>query len=419
MRRLIAAIALTAAIIAGAREPHDTMDGIYNERIRTVTLSVDGDRFAPPVAFMGLGAPVTVEFDHLSDDRVFLRYRVVRCDANWQPSVLAEAEYLDGFNESAIEAYEYSRGTTVHYVHYGFQFPNEDISPTLSGNYLIEVYPEDDPDDVWMTRRVMLSEQSAPISTSVTSRTDIDYNVGHQQLSVAVDTERARVADPFNDLKVMIAQNGRRDNEVMLRQPLRMSGATAVYEHSAPLIFEAGNEYRRMEVANINYPGMGVADIVWAEPYYHFELMTDVPRADQPYVYDSTQHGRFFVRRYGSESSDTEADYVVVHFSLEMDELPGSMVFLDGDFTSRRFDPASLMTYNRETGRYEKVMLLKQGHYNYQYLTVPHGARSATAATVEGNKYPTINEYLIKVYTRGPLDRTDRLIGVTQITSQP
>lgn len=419
MRQLITAIALTAAIIAGAREPHDTMDGIYNERIRTVTLSVDGDRFAPPVAFMGLGAPVTVEFDHLSDDRVFLRYRVVRCDANWQPSVLAEAEYLDGFNESAIEAYEYSRGTTVHYVHYGFQFPNEDISPTLSGNYLIEVYPEDDPDDVWMTRRVMLSEQSAPISTSVTSRTDIDYNVGHQQLSVAVDTERARVADPFNDLKVMIAQNGRRDNEVMLRQPLRMSGATAVYEHSAPLIFEAGNEYRRMEVADVNYPGMGVADIVWADPYYHFELMTDVPRADQPYVYDSTQHGRFFVRRYGSESSDTEADYVVVHFSLEMDELPGSMIFLDGDFTSRRFDPASLMTYNRETGRYEKVMLLKQGHYNYQYLTVPPGARSATAATVEGNKYPTINEYLIKVYTRGPLDRTDRLIGVTQITSQP
>ena len=102
-----------------------------------------------------------------------------------------------------------------------------------------------------------------------------------------------------------------------------------------------------------------------------------------------------------------------------MDELPGSMIFLDGDFTSRRFDPASLMTYNRATGRYEKVVLLKQGLYNYQYLTVAPGAMRATAATVEGNKYPTINEYLIKVYARGPLDRTDRLIGVTQITSQP
>lgn len=420
MNRLIAALTIaTAALTASAREPHDTMDGIFNERIRTVTMSVDGNRFAPPVVFMGMGAPITIEFDHLSDDRVFLRYRVVRCDANWQPSTLAEAEYLDGFNESIIEDYEYSRGTTVHYVHYGFQFPNADIAPKLSGNYLIEVYSEDDPDDVWMTRRVMLSEQSAPISTAISSRTDIDYNEGHQQLSVAVDTERARVSDPFNDLKVMIAQNGRCDNEVMLRQPLRMSGFTAIYEHSAPLIFEAGNEYRRMEVADVNYPGMGVADIEWADPYYHFTLFDDQPRAEESYVYDSTQHGRFFVRQYNSDESATEADYVVVHFALVMPEMPGTMIFLDGDFTSRRFDQSSLMTFNHATGRYEKVLLLKQGHYNYQYLTVAAGARSGTAATIEGNKYQTINEYLIKVYTRSPLDRTDRLIGVTQITSQP
>lgn len=405
--------------IAFAAQARDTMDGIYNERVKSVRIAVDGDYFAPPVAIMGTGSQLNISFDHLSDDREFLRYRVVRCDADWRPSTISENQWLDGFNESQIENYDYSRATTVHYVHYNFDFPNEDINPSISGNYLIEVYPEDDPEDVWFARRVMLSEQCAPVSAQVTTRTDVDYNRSHQQLSVAVDTERASVSDPFNDITVMIAQNGRRDNEVAMRQPLRMSGTTSIYEHRDPLIFEAGNEYRRMEVADVNYPGMGVEEIAWAEPYYHFKLFTDSPRSGESYVYDSTQHGRFFIRQYNADNSDLDADYVVVHFSLDMPEQPGSMVFLDGDFTSRRFDPESIMNFNPATGLYEKVLLLKQGAYNYQYLTVPPGARRGYTAPVEGDNYQTSNEYLIKVYTRGPLDRTDRLIGVTQIDSQP
>lgn len=416
MRRLILLTILCTAFTAASAR--DTMDGIFNQRVKTVVTSVGGDRFAAPVATPG-GPPVEIMFDHLADDRAFLRYRVVRCDARWQPSTLAESEYLDGFNESAIEDYEFSRGTTVHYVNYRLAFPNDDIRPTLSGNYLIEVYPEDNPDDVWLARRVMLSEQTAPIRVGATTRTDIDDNNSHQQLSVSVDTERASVSDPFNDLRVMIQQNGRYDNEVALRQPLRMSGAMAVYEHRDPLIFDAGNEYRRMEVADISYPGMGVEEIAWADPYYHFRLYTDTERADRPYVYDSTGHGRFFIRQYNSDESDIEADYVVVHFSLDADPGEGAMVFLDGDFTSRRFDPESIMNFNPTTGLWEKVLLLKQGQYNYQYLTVPPGERRGFTGPIEGDKFQTTNEYLVKVYTRGPLDRTDRLIGVTTFTYQP
>ena len=52
----------------------------------------------------------------------------------------------------------------------------------------------------------------------------------------------------------------------------------------------------------------------------------------------------------------------MVHFSLEMPEIAGADVFLDGDFVQRRFDPVSRMVYNRATGRYENSMMLKQGH---------------------------------------------------------
>jgi len=409
-------LALACPIAAGAAT--DTMTGVMNDHIRSVQTRYDGSIFAIPMVTLGTGERLTVVFDHLADDREYLRYRVMRCDADWRPSTLAESEFLDGFNESAIENYDFSRGTTVHYVNYWFEFPDDNIRPTLSGNYLIQVYPENDPDEVWFQTRVMVSEQVAGISAEVTSRTDIDYNDGHQQLSVAVDTERADVDDPFNDLTVVIQQNGRYDNEVALRHPLRATGRTAIYEHSRPLIFEAGNEYRRMEISNINYPGMHVEQIEYAAPYYHFKLETDGSRAGESYLYDSTQHGRFYIREYNSAQSDTEADYAVVHFSLDYPELDGAQIFLDGDMVQRRFDPGSIMTFNRATGRYEKVLLLKQGAYNYQYLTVLPRSDKATTSVIEGNKYQTVNEYLIKVYTRRPGERTDRLIGVRMISTE-
>lgn len=395
----------------------DTMTGIFRERVKTLRVVLNNDYFAPPVVVLGTNDRLEVSFDVIDEDRDYLRFRAMRCDANWQPSQVAEIEWLRGFNESVIEDYRFSMTTTVHYVHYSFEFPNEDISPTMSGNYLLQVYSEDDPDTVWLQQRVMITEQCAPISVQLTSRTDVDYNAAHQQLSVAVDLERAGVADPFNDVLVMISQNGRADSEVALRQPLRMSGTSTIYEHQKPLIFAAGNEYRRFEVSNTYYPGLGVEQIAYYHPFYHFKLFDDESRKGVQYLYDQTQHGRFFIREYNSADSDVEADYVMVHFTLDYPELPGHMIFLDGDFTLRRFDDESKMYYNPETKHYEKDLLLKQGHYNYQYLVVPPGGKSGLTDVIEGDKYQTDNEYLIKVYSRGPMDRADRLIGVTRITS--
>lgn len=397
----------------------DTMTGVFNDRVKSLQVRLFGDPFAPPVINLGTDDRLIISFDHLAEDREYLRYELVHCNANWQPSGLVDSEFLDGFNIGNIDNFDYSQMAATHYVHYTLVIPNEEVRPLLSGNYLLKIYPESDPEDVWLQCRFLVSEQTAVISSTVSSVTDIDYNEAHQQLSVSVDTERSQVDDPFNDLIVMIQQNGRYDNEVAIRKPLRMASRyVSVYEHMPELIFEAGNEYRRMETVSTVYPGMGVAEIGYADPYYHFTLHTDEPRTDQMYLYDQTQHGRFTIREYNSTDSDIEADYGVVHFSLDIPEMPDAMIFIDGDFVNRRFDQESLMTYNRSTGRYERNMLLKQGAYNYNYLVVPKGKSRGYTASIEGDKYQTDNEYLIKVYTRHPGDRYDRLIGVTTIYFQ-
>lgn len=154
---------------------------------------------------------------------------------------------------------------------------------------------------------------------------------------------------------------------------------------------------------------------IYFDPYYHATLQTDLPRSEERYSYDETQHGRYFIREYNSDRSELEADYFVTHFTLDLPEQPGCNIFLDGDFVSRRFDPSSIMTYNRATGLYEKTLLLKQGAYNYQYLLVEPGKRSGDTAPIEGDRFQTRNEYTVKVYHRRRGERYDRLIGATTL----
>lgn len=398
-------------------KPDDTMTGSTDEYIRSMQITLNGDMFAPPVLVIGANDRLTFSFDHLADDRAYFRYKLIHCNANWQPSQLVDSEIIDGFNEGIIEDYAFSRSTTINYVHYQFSIPDGNLYPLVSGNYLVRVYEESDPDSIVAQWRFMVSEHTAKISADLSSRTDIDYNDSHQQLSIVVETERNNVSDPFNDLTVMVQQNGRLDNEIAIKHPLRMSGGKAIYEHLSPLIFEAGNEYRRFETVTLEYPGMHVDYTEYLDPYYHVSLQPDTPRSNDGYLYDSTQQGRYVVRDYDSDDGDTMADYVVVHFSLQQPEMPESMIFIDGDLTNRRFDESSRMTYNQATGQYEKAMLLKQGSYNYQYLTVPTGKSRGYTTQVEGDKYQTVNEYIVKVYTRQPGDRFDRLIGVSRIVS--
>lgn len=396
----------------GARAA-DTMTGVFDERFRTLTTRLAQDWMAPPILTLASDDRLVVSFDELAYDRSYLRYRLVHCDAGWQPSALVESEYLDGFNEARVEDYQFSRRSLTNYVNYRVVLPNDDLAFKISGNYLLQVFREDAPDDVVLQTRFMVSESTAVVIADVASVTDVDYNDRHQQLSVVVDAQNSQVEDVYNDLMVYVQQNRRDDNEVMLRQPLRASGKKAFYEHQRKLIFPAGNEYRRVETVSTTYPGMGVESLEFQEPYYHATLRVDSPRSESSYVFDQTQSGRFFIREYDSDRSDIDADYVVTHFALEIPEQPSVSIFLDGDFVNRRFDPGSIMTFNRATGRYEKTLLLKQGAYNYQYLAVGAGDSAGSTALVEGDYYPTRNEYLVKVYHRRRGERYDRLIGAT------
>ena len=59
---------------------------------------------------------------------------------------------------------------------------------------------------------------------------------------------------------------------------------------------------------------------------------------------------------------------MLVHFQLQCPEVKGADVYVNGWFTNDRLLPECKMTYDPTSQRYEAVIPLKFGYYNYQYL---------------------------------------------------
>jgi hypothetical protein len=410
-KRHIASALLIALLASGSAAAIDTDSGIFDPEFKSLRISNSEGLLAQPILQLNGNNYLTVEFDDLAESRRYLRYQLIHCNSDWTPSALVETEYLDGFNQADVTDYAYSEQVFTHYVNYRITVPSPDLAPRLSGNYLLQVYDSDEPDRILLQTRLMVSEETASPAVRISSRTDVDYNSRHQQLTVTADLEGARVQDPFNDLRLVIVQNGAPGQTHTLEKPMRTSMNRAVWEHQHPLIFPAGNEYRRMEITTVHFPLRGVDHYEFIEPFYHAILQTDEKRSGGRYEYDQDQNGKFFINEINSTDPSIQADYVITHFELQSVEL-AEPLFLEGDLTGRRLDMDSRMAYDADRGVYYKTLLLKQGLYNYRYVTA-----DGSPAPIEGNYYETVNEYTILLYHRAPGARYDRLIGTAVVYS--
>ncbi len=389
----------------------DTRTQVADSRFKSLQVKFEGNDYFPPIITLNSDERIHISFDELDEERSYLRYSVIHCNSDWTPSSLVESEYVEGFNYSDITDYKHSIGTLCHYTHYSFSLPNDDIHLLVSGNYLVRVYNEDEPENTLLQARFYVSEKAVDITATATSRTDIDYNGEHQQVSFKVNTKNYSIRNMYTDLKAYITQNSRTDNEAFVDRPLMVSGKEITYDHNRNLIFEAGNEFRRIETVTQHGISMGVERVQYHHPYYHAVLFTDHLRTEEGYIYDKTQMGRFTIRSTEATDSDNGAEYMVTHFTLDTGgKIESGKIYLNGEFTHNQFIPATLMKYDASSGLYTADLLLKQGAYNYQYLFVPDRSTRGYSS-IEGNKYQTVNEYFVRLYHRDPSARYDRLIG--------
>lgn len=406
MRNLIlfiSAIILSSGIPAAAQS------------FRSMKVMKEGDFMSPPEIRLGSDERISINFDQWSEDYSDLQYRLIHCGPDWQPSRLLESEYLNGFNIADVEDWAYSSNTFVHYVNYQIFIPNQQTDPLVSGNYIVQFFLRDNPDEVLGEARFSISEQTARINGRVSSNTDKGNNTMWQQLEIMATPTDVRIENPFSDLTMIVTQNNDPASRQMLSSPSRLDGDNLLYSHLPQLIFPAGNEFRRFESIRTNYNDMHVDSVRFLGSNYHVWLTPDHVRADSEYSYDETQQGRFLVREYNSTDSNLGADYLTVHFTLCAPEVPGADVYVSGEFTGYEYGDANRMHYDYDSGAYRLEMPLKQGSYNYKYVVLPSSPHKKTdpAATnlVEGDKYETRNEYRVQLWYHPPGSRYPRLIS--------
>lgn len=406
--RCIGCLCLCLALQTAAAQE----SGVYIDNLKSIRVEVNGQWDASPVMLLGTDQWVRISFDDLQHDYVRYTYTLTHCNADWKQSDLLESEYMDGFNGSRIIDYEPSMNTTMLYNHYTLTLPNDDVRQLLvSGNYRVDIFEDGDEEPV-ARACFSIAEPHVGIEFDITGNTDIDAYKSHQQVNFNVNYSTYAVSHPELELMPVVVQNRRWDNSVSGLRPTYLRTGTLVFNHNPKLIFDAGNEYRRFEILDEYVPTMRVESMDFAEPYYHATLMPDEPRTS--YRYDEDQDGRYYVRNSDNEENETESDYFITHFRLDMPQLAGGDLFLNGDLTNGRFADAYKMEYNLPDHAYELLIPLKQGSYNYQYLFVPDGSNVGQTVPVEGNFYQTENEYAIYIYHRPFGERYDRLVGYNQ-----
>ncbi len=359
-----------------------------------------------------------ISFDEMSHDVHQYSYRVIHCNRDWTESDISSYEYVDGFTTADIVDYEHSMNTQQAYTHYTFTFPNEDMQLKASGNYVVQIYEDGDQEQVVAEVCFRVVEPLVGIDVNVRANTDIELNGRYQQLDIDVMTKALNLRD-VGEMRVVVEQNGRQDNHVVLEKPTFVEPNRLRYVNQKTLIFEGGNEFRHFDIYSVYYAGYHVDRLKYAQGEYHALLDIDEVRGEMrngagregaPYLSEQDANGQWMINCEKTDYVDTEAEYVWVHFCLPVEKpVMDGHVFVGGDLFGNQYLAQNRMEYDAEQKCYYLYMYLKQGGYDYMYYVVR--ANKVTTLPLEGSHWQTRNEYRVWVYYRPFGGRYDQLVG--------
>jgi hypothetical protein len=389
-------------------------DQVYKDYIRTVQFYNSSVINSYPIIQFGTDR-VTLGFDEINSKTKDYQFTVVHCDANWQPSQLLKSEYLDGLFTDYIQGYSMSSGTYKSYIHYKLDFPTANTRLKMSGNYILKVYTDNEKNPV-LTRRFYVFENGASVSAEITRASYTRYSDTKQQVNFSINTGELSLTDPFNNIKVVVRQNWRNDNEIRNLKPKLIQNKILVYNYDEENLFDGGSEFRAFDISDVRYTGTGIRYFTF-DSLYHATLFGDEDRSPNIYTKYVDQDGNYSIFTKQGTTPYTEADYVWVYFRLKATTEPNQDVYIYGGLTNWLIDRRFKMTYIPRDGEYQGLFLLKQGYYDYEYATVSDKGEINTA-TLEGSHWETENNYTILVYFRPTGQNYDLLVGKGSFNSQ-
>ncbi len=445
-----------------------TSNEIYVDYIETVQFNHSRLPLSLPILDLGSNGRLKLEFDDLEGGFKNYTYHLFHCDKDWNFSDLEEIEYIDGFNGEEVDEFSYSSNAYSDYTNYQVFIPNEDISWTISGNYLLVIF-DDDLQVPVISRRFIVSENVVGALADFVRPKEISYLRTHQELEIILNIRDFQVFRPQQEIFVTVLQNGNFTNAFSNVTSNFSQGDNLFFnDFNQQISFPALKEFRSVDIRSLNFRSEFVKTIDrhnegttvlldlgrqrTLENYRNerdanggfivenFDLNRDRfiqsvvrPSDEQPdrqlsnELFDSDRD-RFFDNASGTRSNSTSrrgviideglsadnitSEYADVIFSLEVDSPFLEDIYIVGAFSDWKAREKYRMQWDAENQIYLCKAKLKQGYYDYMFGVEDENG-FLQLDIIEGSWYETENEYHIITYYREMGAEFDRVIDVT------
>ena len=361
------------------------------------------------IPFFRLGERMTFEFDDLLANETNYYYRVFPFNYDWTPSKLRTQDYLTGMENQRIQNYENSFNTLQIFSHYKLNIPNNNYRITKSGNYVLEIY--DDQNEVVIRRKFILYESLVNVGAQVKRTRNIEEIDWKQNIEFSIQLGENQYQNPSQNIKVALFQNARWDSYISNVPPQYTLGTELIYKYNKETQFWGGNEYLNFDNSDIKVVNNNIVKVNADTGVYNTFLFINQARKNSLYTFFPDINGSFYPRNIFREQPSIEADYSWVYFRLNLSQdITDTQYYVTGMFNNYELTDESLMSFNPETKLYEKALLIKQGFTNYNYTAV-YKRKVDLKEAPDGNFAQTENQYQILIYYKGTTDLYDRVIG--------
>ncbi len=358
-----------------------------------------------------------LRFDIFGSTKEIFTYTVELCDFDWTPVKLDKDEYLKGYPENPLNPFASSINTTVDYIHYRLNLPNEDISFLRSGNYILTIYRDNEKDKPVLTEKFIIYESEIDIEADVDKYRSEQLG-DKQELLVDVNPKDVSIHALAGNLKLSVMQNNDWSTRQIFEQYSTDSRQHLMFNIPGQIVFPGVSEFRWFDMKSLKFFSERVERVDYIAPFYNIFLKPDKLRGDKEYFSNADFNGLFYIGNQESHDDDTlDADYAIVHFQLETGMPLPYDIYIEGAITGWQHTD-NYMEFDPERGMYFKDLFLKQGLYNYRYITHEYNTKLYEQDITEGNHYQTSNSYLIIVYYRPLGDIYFKPAGVTILESK-
>ncbi|MBB1139623.1 DUF5103 domain-containing protein [Myroides sp. WP-1] len=366
--------------------------------------------------FFPLNESFSIEFDDLYGDEGNYFYRVLAYNYDWTPSQLKPIDYIQGMDNQRIQQYTTSFNTLQMYTHYRLTIPNSVYRITKSGNYILEIYDEDN--QVVIRRKFVLYENVASVGAQVKRARDLTYIDQKQTLELTVKLGEQPYQNPTSNVKIALFQNGRWDSYITKVPPQYTLGTDLIYKYDQETSFWGGNQFRYFDNSDLKQANNMIYSNSKENDMYKTILYPITGWLEKKYSYFPDINGSFKVRNLFGKNASIEGEYSWVYFSFEpIDDDKNNTYYVTGMFNNYELTSEHQLDYNPQTERYEKAVLIKQGFTNYNVTTAQKG-KVSPAHNPDGNHALTTNKYQVLVYYKGTTDLYDRVIGFAEANAE-